>query len=133
MDEPKDEFTHRPDLVRQRARVIMLERLWRTFIVVVLVGTLVIVILTTVQGAQTRERIADCTTPGGQCYEEGTTRTGEAVKGIIEQTLENGQDLHSLTRHIVVLAAWCADRPGSQDLDHIRQCINEQMKREQAD
>lgn len=32
---------------------------------------------------ETNERMADCTTPGGRCYEEGTHRTSSAIGDII--------------------------------------------------
>ena len=35
------------------------------------------------QSADTSQRIADCTTPGGQCYEQGSKRTAGAVNAIL--------------------------------------------------
>lgn len=39
------------------------------------------------QAARTAFRIEDCTTPGGQCFEQSQKRTGQAVAGINQGTL----------------------------------------------
>jgi hypothetical protein len=76
-----------------------------------------------VQGKQTRDRIADCTTPGGECYQEGQKRTGEAIQILYEQGIAR----EKITRTVVRLAAACADKPGSQTAQEILLCIEERM------
>lgn len=35
------------------------------------------------QVSETNKRVADCTTPGGHCYEDGRARTGAAIGDIV--------------------------------------------------
>lgn len=44
-----------------------------------------------VQAADTNARIADCTTPGGACYESGRQRTSEAIHDIIKVSIYMAQ------------------------------------------
>ncbi len=58
----------------------------RTRINLVLVGVLVLLVGAVLaigwQLKQTNDRVADCTTVGGKCYEEGRKRTGEAIRSL---------------------------------------------------
>jgi hypothetical protein len=38
--------------------------------------------------AETSRRIADCTTAGGQCYEQGAKRSGTAIRQLIQAQVE---------------------------------------------
>lgn len=56
------------------------------------------------------QRLIDCTTPGGQCFEDGNDRTGEAIGTINEVT---------------ILAASCVQLPGIDTEAEIRECIEQ--------
>ena len=60
------------------------------------------------------ERLIDCTTPEGQCYQDGQTRTGEAVNTINEVT---------------ILAASCVKIPGVDTEIEIRACIEQGLNK----
>lgn len=67
----------------------------RTAIVAALFGLMLVGVLVVAyqnntiarQTADTNQRMADCTTPGGHCYDEGKTRTGQAIGDIIRATI----------------------------------------------
>lgn len=62
---------------------------WALFALVVLfVGMLVAVVW---QGGETNRRIADCTTPGGTCYEQGRARTANAIQDIVRVSIYMAQ------------------------------------------
>jgi hypothetical protein len=114
MSHVRNEFDERPDLIRRRARAVMAERAWRMLWIGI--GALVAVLLVwdITVGYQARERIADCTTPGGECYEEGQKNTGSAVTDIVD-----------LARLASIAAAACADQPGQQTFHDVRVCTEE--------
>lgn len=75
---------HTAERARRRQNTIS------TAILAVLAGFVAIALVLAWQGnrtiAQTREtneRIVDCTSPGGQCYQDGSQRTGAAVTAIV--------------------------------------------------
>lgn len=103
-----DEHEDRPDLIKQRARVILLDRIWRTFLAGMLIVLLAFVGYDIVVGHATREQIADCTIPGGDCYQDGQKRTGEVLIDIGE---------------IIRLTVACADRQGPQTEEQIKACV----------
>lgn len=115
-----DEFEERPELVRKRARAEMLARgiqiAW--FLLVVLV--IVLLFWNLHKAEQVRNSIADCVTPGGQCYHRSIQQRNELVH-LIHQ--DESQRSHT-TRRIVILAASCADQPGSDSANDILQCIH---------
>lgn len=39
------------------------------------------------QVAKTNATMADCTTPGGKCYQQGTARTGQAIQEILKASV----------------------------------------------
>lgn len=103
-----DEFDGRPELVRKRAVNIAMGRLLIALFIIWLVGTNMIQVWDIFEGREQRGILVDCTSPGGECYERGQERTGEAVGNI---------------NRIVVLAAACADRPGAHTVLEIERCI----------
>lgn len=121
--ETGEEFADRPELVRKRAINIALRRLSVFAGIVAFMTLLILDVLATNAGNQARQRIADCTTPGGVCFEEAQKRTAEAVRVLVEQGRQREQD----TQLIVRLAAACADQPGSQSAEQIRVCIEERL------
>ena len=66
---------------------------------------------------ETLDRINDCTTPGRECYDDGTKRTAAAVGSI---------------NKVAVFAAACADRPGWQSTEQIESCIRAKLARNAA-
>lgn len=71
------------ELARRKATRVNLGVL--VVLVVLVAGLLVMVVQTYRTASETRKTnaaVADCTQPGGKCYEEGRTRTGGAVASI---------------------------------------------------
>lgn len=58
----------------------------------------------------TMDLVEDCTSPGGECYDRGARRTGEAV-GTINQ--------------ITIYAAACAKQPANVTVRQIQACVEE--------
>lgn len=74
-----------------------------------------------VQTAQLATRIEDCTTAGGRCYEDGRSRTRDAV----------GQIIDGGTRAVVFTHLCMRDHPEARDAQ-IEACVAERMKRPPA-
>lgn len=68
---------HAAERARRIAAAINLGLLGLLVVLVALFGVVML------QVSQTNERVADCTTPGGRCYEDGRARTGSAVADLI--------------------------------------------------
>lgn len=98
------------------------------FGILVFIGISAALLLLAIQGADTNriantldnvaeeskentDRIVDCTTPGGQCYENSTER----IVSINE---------------ISILAAFCANQPENNTETLIRKCITERLENE---
>lgn len=43
------------------------------------------------QTRTTNDKMADCSTPGGKCYEEGAVRTGNAIKSVLRAQIALGE------------------------------------------
>ena len=63
----------------------------------------------------TNERIVDCTTPGGKCYQQGQERTGQAVGDILKGA---------------TYAIACADKRGVQTEAEIQACVLKRIAKE---
>jgi hypothetical protein len=114
------------DVVKHRARVIVIQR---ALVVMVALGLVLVLALLTYDayvGIKVRGEIVDCTTPEGKCFAENQRRTAEAVKNIAEDGIER----EAVTRRIISLAASCADEPGSQTYKEIEACIRDRLKEE---
>lgn len=59
------------------------------------------------------DRLVDCTTPGGKCYEQGSRSQSAAVKTINEMS---------------VYAAYCAHKPDNDTVQEIKSCIEQELK-----
>ena len=59
------------------------------------------------------ERLQDCTTPGGSCYEQSRSGSSGAIRDI---------------NNITIAAAACADREGVDTVADIRKCIEDTLK-----
>jgi hypothetical protein len=81
-----------------------------------------LVVLDILVGHSTRDDIADCTIPGGECYQRSQEQTGEAIGQLINEEI--------LTRTYARLAASCADKAGVQTEDDIEKCILRDLKEE---
>lgn len=92
----RNEFTDRPELVKKRARNILLQRLMIALAGLIVFSLLLGTFITVYTGAQTRGTLLDCVEPGGQCFKEGQDRTGDYIGDI---------------NKISVLAAACAQDP----------------------
>lgn len=114
-----DEHNQRPELVQKRARMIAVERFSVVLVALMLTVILLLDIFNTYVETQKRNRLMDCTTPGGQCFAESQRRTAQAIKQIIDENVFE----EVATRRVVVLAAQCANRAGVQTVDQIESCV----------
>lgn len=94
---------------------------------ITMVVTLAFVVLTHQASLDQRERLLDCTEPGGECYQQSQERTAEAVKLLAENTAAIAARSQATTREVVAVAAACADRPGPQTRKAIMRCMMEQL------
>lgn len=125
-DLPPVSAENRQDVVKARARVYAVETLWRWFW-----GTMIIVVIgflffNAIQGVQTRQEILSCTTPSGECYQEGQERT----KNVVRELYEQGIDREQITRQIIVLAASCAGDERNRTAEAIERCVNDRLATE---
>lgn len=118
-----DEFVGRPDLIRKRARSILIMWFAGAIAVLFIGGTLALLSYNAVQSIKTRNALLDCTEVSGECHQEAQAETGEYIK----QLLSTGTDNHRLTRLVVVYAAACADAPGVQGEKEIQACIDKKL------
>ena len=123
-----DEFEGRPELIKKRAKAYRVEWFWRALWFLGIVIVMAMVVYDTIIGQRTRAHLTDCVVAGGECYQESQQRTAEAVRGII---LGGRQD-EIATRRIVALAAFCADKPGTQTEREIASCIKRQLDRDEV-
>lgn len=61
---------------------------------------------------QSAELLVDCTTPAGQCYQNGDRRSGAAVQTI---------------NRVSVLAAYCSKKPENVSVAQIEDCIKKEL------
>lgn len=66
--------------------------------------------------ARSIELIEDCTTKGGECYEDGARRTANVI-----QVLNEAGDQR---RDFIIAVVICADLPGTQTVASIRACAD---------
>jgi hypothetical protein len=123
-----DEFDHRPDLVKKRARAIIIERFAMVFVAAFIVASIVLLVIINVQGQGVRDTLLDCTQPGGECYSEGQQRTAKFIQQLIDAN--NLGDV--ATQRIVVIASACADLPGVGSVDEIQKCVNDRLDADKA-
>lgn len=114
-----DELKHN-EVVKQRARVIVLQRTALVGVVVTGLFCVAVLVFTSVQGYFARKELVDCTTPHHVCYDKGQEATAKAVNLIVTQTIENAKPLHVTTRRVSVYAAYCANK--HTGLDAIENC-----------
>lgn len=123
-----EEFEGRPDLIKARARDILLRNLMvasgALFVLLVLIG----LTYNAFVGADARAQLIDCTTPGSSCYDEGQKRMEAAVENLIQA---NQLD-EVATRRIVVLAAACAERRGVNSVEEIQVCVDKGLKEDKS-
>ncbi len=112
------EYEGRPHLQRQRARIILMQRLG-IFVLLVYMGvTSAFVTWNAIQATQTRSTLLDCTQPTGKCFKDGAKRTGEAVTGIVNST-----------RAVIIATTVCKDKPGFEnaDTDKLEKCVDKEL------
>ncbi len=129
MSQQTDEFYGRPELMRKRARSILITRIVATLVALYMLGTLTVVGYNALASIQTRGVLLDCTQPTGKCFGEGQKRTGSLVQQLIDASA-NGD---VLTRHIVILAAACAKQEGVNTADQVEECVTDKLRRERIE
>lgn len=121
LDQP-NEFERRPELVKARARAHMASMAWRFVWVAVMTLIATLIVYDIIIGNQARAELLDCTTPGGECYEQGQKTTGDAVTNIVD-----------ISRLASIAAAYCTDQSGSQSLKEIQTCTEQVLKEQLED
>lgn len=109
-----DEFHYRPELIRKRAITIALSRLMLIMFVLWMTIMMGFIAWTTYEAEQQRDRLIDCTTPGGRCFEDSQKRTADAVGNLNE---------------ITVFAAACADKAGVNTVAQIQACVLDELEK----
>lgn len=122
----EDEFDGRPDLVKARARAIVVQRVAASLVGLSIVASLTLLTFNALQSTRTRETLLDCTVPSGKCYAQGQKRTGEAIQQLIDANSLN----EVATRRIVVLTAVCDDLPGVDTVDELQACVDRKLARD---
>jgi 2-C-methyl-D-erythritol 4-phosphate cytidylyltransferase len=131
MDErPSTEFEERPELIKKRARTFAVQGFVIALLITLAAIALVILVVSAVQGAQTRQQLLDCTQPVGKCFQQGQSRQGEVVKQLIDA---NATD-EETTRQIIILTEGCSasvDQKLVRDarIRAIEDCVNEELTR----
>lgn len=111
---PEDEFERRPELVKQRARVLFLQRIGAGVLIFYMVLSMTVLLVNAVASYQTRGAILDCTQPSGGCYQNGQQRTGDAV-----------QNLKQANKQVIIAAAYCSSKDENiGNEQRIKQCVN---------
>lgn len=121
-----DEFEGRPELVKKRARTYMAQRLFAGIIGLFIIVSMTLLVVNAIEATKTRAALVDCTTPAGQCYQEGQKRTAK----VVEQLYQQGLDRENITREIIVIAAGCAADPENTTIESIEDCVNERLDKE---
>lgn len=103
------------EVVLNRKRQLYHLSLWAFGIVLsaVLVVILTIVFLNSEENHKGVQRLLDCTTPGGVCYQQGRDSQSGAVGTI---------------NRITVVAVYCAKLPGNTTLAQIQACVELNLK-----
>jgi hypothetical protein len=106
-----------PVITRRRTRA--LRTLFVATAVLAVIAMLLLVTVTAVgnrqvldQAVENGDRVRDCTTPGGECFEQAARRQAEVIG-----------DPPAPINDVVILAAACADRPGVDTAAEIRTCV----------
>lgn len=119
-----DEHNNREELIKQRGRVVLAERSLKLILALLILICLIFLVWDTYIGHQQRALLVDCTTEGGECYEEGQKRTAE----FLEQVFQQGIDREQITRKIVIIASACADRPEVNTIQEVERCVERRLK-----
>ena len=130
---PRNEFADRPELVKKRARVLRLQWVLALLSIVVIISVLTLLTYDVANGVRARDRLLDCTTPNGVCYNEGQSRTAAVVQQLIDA---NKLD-EVATRRIVVVTETCSLVPrieAQEDfvkrLEMIQLCVDQRLEEE---
>jgi hypothetical protein len=111
------EFDSRPELRKKRAMAMIVQRLMIALVVMYCFTTLTLLLVLGYQSQEQRNNLLDCTTPEGQCYQDGQRRTKEAIEALIND--------NQLTRDTVVVAVACAQDRTNVSEEDILHCIQE--------
>lgn len=107
---------------QHRRRAILAQRLLVTTAAILAIVMIAAVGYDIRVGNKTRERIEDCTVPGGECYQHSAERSAKAIQTLIAQ----GQKRAEVTRVVVVLAAYCAQE--KKTLRAIQKCVESKLE-----
>jgi hypothetical protein len=113
------------EVQKQRARYVVIQRSLVVIGTVVLLVAFALLVFTSVQGYYARQELIDCTTPEGECYQEGQKETGKAVDAIVRETIENAKPLHADTRVMAAMAAYCSHQREAQTYQEMLDCIED--------
>lgn len=126
----EDEFEGRPDLVKKRARTIILQRVAIGVVAAFMTAAMILLVLNALASIKSRNVLLDCTQPTGECAKDGQERTGKVIQNLI--------DANSLgdvaTQRVVVLTAICSEEPEikaepvqDRRIELLTGCVNAQL------
>lgn len=117
------ELADRPELQKTQQRVKVVGAALQGVLVVLVVLSLIALLYNAYVGAQTREKLLDCTTQEGKCYKEGQQRTGDVIA-----------QLNEANERIAVLTAACTGEPAimqetdlSDRIDLLEACMERRL------
>lgn len=119
-----NEFETHPELVKKRARSILLTRILISIVLLYAFVILTLVGVNAIVSFASRHALLDCTTPAGKCYQEGQKRTGEFLAGLNKAS----DNRAAITREVVKEAAYCNNLlPPTVTPKQFEDCINARM------
>lgn len=117
------EFERHPQL-RRAFYINLITGVYHVVLVVIMLASLVLILRSLQAGEQSRDRLLDCTTPTGTCYQEGQRRTAVYLKTLQMQGVER----ELITRATVVAAVACAKV--HDDIVDIQECVDKELNNE---
>ena len=118
-----NEFHNRPELIKKRAHMILVQRILVVIVCIGLAAVLSLLTFDAINGARVRNQLLDCTTPPGKCYKESQERTNEVVAKLYDQGIAR----ETKTRAIVLLSVSCIDKEGEQTYPEVLRCVKEKL------
>lgn len=111
-------------ITKKRKQAILLGNLGALVLMGIVLASLAVLVVNAVIGLQSRGKLYDCTTVGGQCYNEAIERANVRAE---------------LTKDVIVLTAVCSEEPSIRREDDrvarirlIEGCVNEQLMKEKS-
>jgi hypothetical protein len=112
------------DVVKKRAQVLLVQRGFIVIGSLILMLILGLLVFDAVTAYTARKELLNCTTPPGECYEEGQKNTAKAI-------VSGSALLHVDTRRVVILTTICQERLHTKDESELTTCVNRMLQKEE--